>query len=338
MTKKYKVVRLNCKLIPMSPEEIEILSKVGANIIQIDGDKIQPEDFDIDALMVISAKVPSDIVNKLSRCRIIARLGIGVDKIDIKAATDNGIIVTNVPDFCSSELADHTMALMLGVARRLLQLDKGFREIGWSIRNKVNIQRLAGKKLGLIGFGRLAKEVAKRSIAFGLSVFAYDPYISEEEVNSLGAKKIYSLEEIMKECDIISLHLPLNPDTQHLINESLLRKMKPSAILINTARGAIVDEDALEKALREGWISGAGIDVFEHMNLFEEVPTKQYCPFFSMDNVIVTPHAAAQSNEAFDEVRLRAAEEVARVLSGQMPKNIINPDVNPRLLLKDKIR
>lgn len=332
MVKKYKVVRLNCKLMSMIPEEIEILSKAGADVIQIDGDKILPEDFDIDALMVISAKVPGDIINKLSRCKIIARLGIGVDKIDIKAATDNGIIVTNVPDFCSSELADHTMALMLGVARKLLQLDKGFRETDSSIRGKVKIQRLTGKKLGLIGFGKLAREVAKRSKVFGLSIFAYDPYVSKEEINSLGAKKIDSLEEIMKECDIISLHLPLNPDTRHLINESLLRKMKPSAILINTARGAVVDEDALEKALKEGWISGAGIDVFEHMNLFEEVPTKQYSPFFSMDNVIVTPHAASQSDEAFDEVRIGAAQEVARVLSGQAPKNIINPEVRPRLM------
>jgi len=330
MGKRYKVVRLNCKLLPMSPEEIETLAKVEADVIQVTGDEIRPEDFDIDALMVIAAKVPGDVINKLSKCRVIARLGIGTDKIDIDTATKNGIIVTNVPDFCDSELADHTMALMLGVARRLLELDKGFRETDSSIRGRVNIQRLAGKKLGLIGFGRLAREVAKRSVAFGLEILFYDPFVSGEDIKSLGAKKIDSLEEIMRECDIISLHLPLNPDTKHLINENLLSKMKPSAILINTARGAVVDEDALEKALKEGWLSGAGIDVFEHLNLFEEVPTKQPCPFFLMDNVIVTPHAASQSKEAFDEVRLRAAEEVARVLSGQTPKNIVNPKVRPR--------
>jgi len=336
MNGKFKVVRLNCKNRPSMPKEEEILKKAGLDLIKISGDDIEDEDMDADAVMVEAAKLPGDVINRLSKCKIISRIGIGVDKIDINAATDKGIIVTNVPDFCKSELADHTMALILALARRLLQLDKGFREKDWGIRRKVNIQRLDGKIIGFIGFGRLAVAVAERAKAFGLKIFAYDPYISEEAVKSHGGKKIDSLKEIFCQSDIITLHLPLTQGTYHLINEDLLRKMKPTAILINTARGAVVDEPALVKALEEGWIAGAGLDVFENMDLFEEVPTKQYCPFFKFDNVIVTPHSAPVSVESIEEVTQRAAQEVARVLSGLKPENIVNPEVMPKLAyLKD---
>ena len=339
MNTKYKVVRLNCKTRPTMEKEEDHLKKAGLDLIKVSGDEITDENLDADAIMVESAKLPGEVINKLSKCKIISRIGIGVDRIDIKAATDKNIIVTNVPNFCKSELADHTMALILALARRLLQLDKGFREKDWSIRQKVNIQRLDGKKIGFIGFGRLAIEVALRSKAFGLNIFAYDPYVSEEIINRQGAVKVNSLKEIFSQCDIVTLHLPLNPDTFHLINESLLKKMKPTAIFINTARGSIVDEPALVKALAEGWIAGAGLDVFENMNLFEEVPTKQYCPFFQFDNVIVTPHSSPVSIEAIEEVTERAAKEVVRVLSGIKPENIVNPEVLPKFtyLKEDRV-
>ncbi len=327
MDRKFKVVRLNCKTRPVMEKEEYHLKKAGFDLIKVIGDEIKNEDLDADAIMIESAKLPGDVINKLSGCKIISRIGIGVDKIDIKAATDKNIIVTNVPNFCKSELADHTMALILGLARRLLELDKGFREKDWSIRQRVDIRRIDGKKIGFVGFGRLAIEVAIRSKAFGLNIFAYDPYVSEEIINNHGAVKVNSLEEIFGRCDIVTLHLPLNPETFHLIGEDLLKKMKPTAILINTARGAIVDESALVKALAEGWIAGAGLDVFENMNLFEEVPTKQYCPFFQFDNVIVTPHSSPVSVESIEEVTERAAKEVVRVLSGIRPENIVNPEV-----------
>jgi D-3-phosphoglycerate dehydrogenase / 2-oxoglutarate reductase len=336
MSTKFKVVRLNCKTRPTMEKEEDHLKKAGFDLIKVIGDEIADENLDADAVMVESASLPGVVIKKLSKCKIISRIGIGVDKLDIKTATDKGIIVTNVPDFCKSELADHTMALILALARRLLQLDKGYREKDWSIRQKVNIQRLDGKNIGFIGFGRLAVAVAERSKAFGLKIFAYDPYVSEETIKSYGGKKINSLEEIFSQCDIVTLHLPLNPDTFHLINESLLKKMKPTAILINTARGSIVDEPALVKALKENWIAGAGLDVFENMNLFEVVPTKQYCPFFELDNVIVTPHSAPVSVESIEEVTERAAKEVVRVLSGIKPENIVNPEVLAKIkYLKD---
>jgi D-3-phosphoglycerate dehydrogenase / 2-oxoglutarate reductase len=336
MNEKFKVVRLNCKNRPLMPKEEEILKKAGIGIISISGDDITNENLDADAVMVEAAKLPADVIRKLSKCKIIARIGIGVDKIDINAATDKGIIVTNVPDFCKSELADHTMALILALARRLLQLDKGFREKDWGIRRMVNIQRLDGKIIGFVGFGRLAIAVAERAKAFGLKIFAYDPYVSEEAIKNHGGKKLDSLEKIFAQSDIVTLHLPLAPETFHLIGEDLLKKMKPTAILINTARGAIVDEPALVKALQEDWIAGAGLDVFENMDLFEEVPTKQYCPFFKFDNVIVTPHSAPVSVESIEEVTQRAAQEVVRALSGLKPKNIVNPEVMQKLsYLKD---
>jgi D-3-phosphoglycerate dehydrogenase len=336
MNKKFKVVRLNCKNRPPMPKEEEILEKAGMDLIRISGDDIANENLDADAVMVEAAKLPVEVINKLSQCRIISRIGIGVDKIDLSAATNKGIVVTNVPDFCKSELADHTMALILALARRLLQLDRGFREDNWGIRRKVNIQRLDGKIIGFIGFGRLAVAVAERAKAFGLKIYAYDPYVSEETVNSHSGKKINSLEEIFSQSDIVTLHLPLTPDTFHLIGENLFKKMKPTAIFINTARGAVVDEPALVKALEENWIAGAGLDVFENMDLFEEIPTKQYCPFFKFDNVIVTPHSAPVSVESIEEVTERAAHEVVRVLSGLKPENIVNPEVIHKLAyLKD---
>ena len=336
MSIKFKVVRLNCKNRPVTEIEKYQLKEAGLDVVAISGDDITEGNFDADAIMIEAAKLQNEDINKLSKCKIISRIGIGVDKIDVEAATAKGIIVTNVPDFCKSELADHTMALILALARRLLQLDKGFREKDWGIRRQVTIQRLDGKKIGFIGFGRLAIAVAERARAFGLNIFAYDPYVDKEVIKSHGGIKVDSLEEIFSQCDIVTLHLPLTNDTFHLIGESLFKKMKSTAFFINTARGAIIEEPALVKALKEGWIAGAGLDVFENMDLFEEVPTKQYCPFFQFDNVIVTPHSAPVSLESIEEVTERAAKEVVRVLSGRKPENIVNPGVMVKVTyLKD---
>jgi D-3-phosphoglycerate dehydrogenase len=334
MNANYKVIRLNCSNRPVMDKEAEVLKKAGYDVIQINGDEIAEKNLDADAVMVEAASMPGDLINKLFKCRIISRIGIGVDKIDIKAATDKGIIVTNVPNFCKSELADHTMALILGLARKILPLDREFREKDWGIRKKVKIQRLEGKKIGFVGFGRLALDVAKRAKAFGLHIFAYDPYVNEETMKIHDAVKVNSLEEIFSQCDIITLHLPLNPQTYHLIDEKLLKKMKPTAILINTARGSIINEPDLVKALKNNLIAGAGLDVFENMNLFEDVPTKQYCPFFELDNVILTPHSAPVSIESIEEVTERAAKEVVRVLSGIPPENVVNPEVFSKITFK----
>src|SRR5450830_421018 len=330
MKDKYKVVRLNCKLFPVISEETDKLQKIGANFIQIQGDEIPSEHMDADVVMVVSAKIKGEVIKQLSMCGLIARIGIGTDKIDVHEATANGILVTNVPDFCDSELADHTMALLLSAARKIVHLDKNTRTLNLNIRNEVSMRRIAGKKLGLIGFGGLARAVSTRAKTFDLKIFAYDPYVEADEMEKFGVKKINSMENILKDCDFISLHLPLTDKTFHLIGEEQLKMMKPTAILINTARGAIIDEAALVKALSEHWIEAAGIDVFEKLNPFEEVPTKQFSPLFLLENTVLTPHVAATSVESLIEVQTRAAQEVARVLSGKWPENCINPEVIPR--------
>jgi len=327
---KYKVVRLNCKLFPVISDEIQILQSAGADFIQVSGDDIPPELLDSDVVMVVSAKIKGEVIKKLTKCGLIARIGTGTDKIDVAEATDNGILVTNVPDFCTSELADHTIALLLSAARKIVQLDKNTRISNLNIRNVVSLRRIAGKKLGLIGFGTLARSVSNRAKAFALEVFAYDPYVEAYDMEKFGVTKLNSLENILKECDFVSLHLPLNDKTFHLIGEEQLRMMKPTAILVNTARGAVIDEAALAKALSEHWIEAAAVDVFENINPFEEVPTKQFSPLFLLENTVLTPHVAATSVESLIEVQTKAATEVARVLSGRWPENCINPEVKAR--------
>ncbi|MEI7615101.1 MAG: C-terminal binding protein [Actinomycetota bacterium] len=327
---KYKVVRLNCKLFPVISDEIQILQSAGADFIQVQGDDIPEHLLDADVVMVVSAKIKGEVIKKLTKCGLIARIGTGTDKIDVAEATANGILVTNVPDFCTSELADHTIALLLSAARKIVQLDKNTRISNLNIRNEVSMRRIAGKKLGLIGFGTLARSVSNRAKAFALDVFAYDPYVEAYDMEKFGVTKLNSIEDVLKECDFVSLHLPLNDKTFHLIGEEQLRMMKPTAILINTARGAVIDEAALAKALSEHWIEAAAVDVFENINPFEEVPTKQLSPLFLLENTVLTPHVAATSVESLIEVQTKAATEVARVLSGRWPENCINQEVKAR--------
>jgi D-3-phosphoglycerate dehydrogenase / 2-oxoglutarate reductase len=332
--KNFKVVRLNTGYLPIIVKEKEVIKRVGGKIIEIKGNEFPSNSLNADAIMVISASIKSEIIDKLNNCKIIARIGIGTDNIDIGCATKNKIIVTNVPGFCKNELADHTIALLLSCARKIVLQDKKFRNGNyWSIRNSRDIKRIAGKKIGLIGFGELAQEVAKRAQVFGLDVLAYDPYKGSESFKSMIVTKVKILEDLLSKCDFISIHVPLTDETYHLIGEKELKCMKDDAIIINTSRGSIINEDELFKALSNNIIGGAGLDVFEKMNLFEEKPTKKYNPLFKLDNVVITPHSAASSREAYDEVRVEAANEVARVLSGKMPNNCVNPEVIPYIKL-----
>lgn len=325
------VVRLNSRTYPMIPEEENGFKDIGAEMVCIEGSS--PEEIiktakNCDALLVVSSKIDSAVIKQLNKCRIIARYGIGVDNIDIGAATERGIIVTNVPDFCINEMAEHAMALILGVARNIVQMDKNTKNCKWGSRVRGHLRRISGQHLGLIGFGRSGREVALRAIPFGLKIYGYDPYVDKKEINKYDVKPV-SLEYIIRNCDIISLHVPLNVNTYHLIGEPELRSMKKDAVLINTSRGAVVDEDILIKALKEGWIKAAGIDVFEKIDLFDENETLVDSPFFHLDNVILSPHCAACSDESLIEVKKKAIKGVIDVLSGRWPKNCVNPDVIP---------
>ena len=334
--KPFKVVRQETD-VPVLDKERQLLSEVGAEMVSVHD--VSPEVFvpaveDADAIIASNVKINREMMSHLEKCRVIARQGIGVDYIDIDAATDNGILVTNVPGFCAIEAADHTMALLLALSRKLFVMYNMAKSGRMNARSEVRLERLAGKKLGLVGFGHIARAVAKRAKAFELMVYAYDPYVTQEIMQAEGVKPL-SLPELVRTCDIVSLHTPLTKETRHMIGEKELRMMKRNALLINTARGAVVDEDALLRALKEERIAGAGLDVFyKLLDPFTVTNKPVDSPLFSLDNVVLTPHVAATSIEARQTVVLGAAREVCRVLQGLWPKNPVNPSVMPRYPLK----
>jgi D-3-phosphoglycerate dehydrogenase len=263
------------------------------------------------------------VIAELHACRVIARYGTGVDIVDVDAATSHDILVTNVPnDWCENEVADHAMALLLAVARKITVYDRATRAGTWHWQSGAPIHRLRGSLLGLLSFGAIARAIAARAVGFGMRIAAHDPFLSNEEITAAGVEGV-SFDELVTESDCLVIQAPLTPDTHHLFDETQLRRMKPTAILINTARGPIVDDRALHRALSEGWIAGAGLDDIEE----EPAKVRDWRPdnpLFGLDNVVITPHAAYYSEEAIGFVRRFAAEEVVRVLTGQPPLSPVN--------------
>jgi D-3-phosphoglycerate dehydrogenase len=273
-----------------------------------------------DAILTNWQRVTPAVLDAAPRCRIVSRYGVGLDNIAVDHATSLGILVTNVPDFCLEEVSDHTMALLLGCARRVVQFARATRGGVWDLKAGRPLPRLRGQTLGLIGYGNIARALLPKALGFGLNVLVYTPRItpgplgaSVSATNDLGA--------LLRESDYISIHVPLTPTTRGLIDASALRQMKPTAYLINTSRGAVIDEAALERALREGWIAGAALDVLARE------PAAAGHPLLALDNVIVTPHAAFYSEAAIEDLQHRASEHVAQALRGETPSNLVNPAV-----------
>jgi D-3-phosphoglycerate dehydrogenase / 2-oxoglutarate reductase len=262
----------------------------------------------------------------MTRCQIIARFGIGVDNVDIRAATDAGIVVTRVPDYCVDEVSDHTMALLLALVRKIPFANSRVHAGQWGMPEVVPIRRLRGSVLGLVGFGRIPQLVAPKAKAFGIKVVIYDPYVPSSVTSASGVQNM-DFATLLKNSDYVSIHTPLVPETRHLFNADIFAQMKSNAYLINTARGPIVDEAALAHALDTKQLAGAALDV-----LSTEPPSAS--PLFGRDNVILTPHMSFYSEESLVELQTRAAEEVARVLAGQVPRNPVNPEV----LQSDRVR
>jgi D-3-phosphoglycerate dehydrogenase / 2-oxoglutarate reductase len=330
-------LRLNAETFPSTPAETKEFSAAGVNISaaeSIDDPSARSLLPTVDALLVVSAKVRREAIDQLDRCRVIVRYGSGTDNVDVKRATERGIVVANVPNFCLSEVADHTMALLLASARKLILMDRYTRSGHWQARGQENVRRIAGKTLGLIGFGSIAQEVARRAMAFDLKVVAYDPHFDRARARSLGVAEV-GLDALLDGADFVSLHVPLTDKTSHMIGENELRRMKPEAFLINTARGGLVDETALIRALTEGWISGAGIDVYEKLPMFEARPAYIRHPLFDLENVVLTPHSAGTSIESLHQLKLDGAREAIMVLNGRTPQHWVNPDVNPRFHLQE---
>jgi D-3-phosphoglycerate dehydrogenase len=278
-----------------------------------------------DAAAVVAqyATISARVIAELPECRVIARYGTGVDIVDVDAATEHNVLVTNVPsDWCENEVADHALALLLAVSRKITVYDRATRAGTWRWQSGAPIHRLRGSVLGLLSFGAIARAVAARAAGFGMRITAHDPFLSAEEIAATGTQAV-SFDELVTESDCLVIQAPLTSETHHLFDEAQLRRMKPTSILINTARGPIVDDRALHRALSEGWIAGAGLDDIEE----EPAKVRDWRPdnpLFSLDNVVITPHAAYYSEESISTVRRFAAEEVVRVLTGQAPLSPVN--------------
>jgi D-3-phosphoglycerate dehydrogenase len=333
-----RAVRLNATTYPIEPEERQSLAMAGVDLVEVEGrhaDDILAAAGDCDALLVVSSYVPASVISQLTRCRTIARLGAGTDKIDVEVATQCGIVVSNVPDFCLGEQADHTMALLLSFARRLPYMQDAMRKGHWTARQHPGVHRIAGQTLGLIGFGASAQAVARRAAVFGLQLLAWtrSPANYSATAAGLGVTMV-SLDELLDRSDFASIHLPLNTQTRHLLGAPQLARLRPSAALINTSRGAIIDEAALIACLQRRAIAGAALDVFETLDVFAPTGAAPQHPLLELDNVIATPHCAGSSVESTHESKLRGAQHAIAVLNGLWPAYIVNPEVVPRFPLR----
>jgi D-3-phosphoglycerate dehydrogenase len=300
----------------------QVLSSIGAELRMADSptpDGIVAAAASSDALLVTYAKITADMIQRMPKCRIISRFGIGVDNVDIEAATGARIVVTKVPDYCIDEVSDHAMALLLALVRKIPSSSARTHGGRWEMKAVVPIHRLRDSVLGLAGFGRIPQLVAPKAQAFGMKVIAYDPFVPEDAFKRAGVDRV-ELAQLLTTSDYISIHTPLTPETRHLFNRETFGRMKRGAYLVNTARGPIIDEAALAEALDAGQIGGAALDVMS-----QEPPPPS--PLFGRDNVIITPHTSFYSEESLVELQVKAAQEVVSVLSGKSPRNPVNPEV-----------
>ena len=300
----------------------KVLSEIGAEL-KLAADS-SPESVmklaaDADAVLVTYAKINAEMIRQMQKVRIISRFGIGVDNVDLDAATEKGIVVTKVPDYCIDEVSDHAMALLLTAARKIPLANDQVHAGTWRMPNVVPIHRLRGSVLGLVGFGRIPQLVAPKAKSFGMRVVAFDPYVPAEVFRNLGVEKV-EFADLLKISDYVSIHSPLTPETKGLFNADAFSRMKKGSYVVNTARGPIIDEAALAAAIDSGQIAGAALDVMTN-----EPPTGS--PLIGKRNVIITPHTSFYSEESLVELQTKASQEVANVLTGKPPRNPVNPNV-----------
>ncbi len=329
---KFRVARVDKPdvRLPML-EEVEELAKVGAEIIEADWDTeddIIKAAKDADVILTTTAQVTRRVMEALPKLKVVVFYGIGYDTIDVDAATDNGVLVVSIPDYCLEEVSNQAITLLLTWAKKLIFLNNGTKQDRWfeCTRALAPMGAVYDQTLGLIGCGNIGRMTAKKAQPFGLRILGYDPYVDKSLAREYGITLV-SLHELLKESDYVSLHVLLNKETWHLIGENEFRQMKPSAYFINISRGSVVDEAALIKALQEKWIAGAGLDVFE------KEPVDADNPLLKMDNTVVTPHSAYYSDTAFGRLRRSVGQEAATVLSGRWPKNVVNKTVKPKINL-----
>ena len=312
--------------------ELEALGAI-ADIVEIRADT--PEEFadgvrDVDAIITSwGLRIDKTVIDALEQAVCIGVGSVGVDMVDIEAATEAGLVVTNVPDVFIEEVADHAMALLLDMARRTPTMVRMARDGDWYQARPLlsKIPRLFGQTLGLFAFGNVGHCMARRAQAFGMRVIAHDPYVSELEITKEGVEPV-GFDELLERSDYISVHAPHNDETEHSFSTHAFQRMKESAVIINTARGPIIDEAALIDALQSGAIAGAGLDVLE------QEPPELDNPLLAMENVVVTPHVASATTRMRPETRRRVGREVALVLRGKWPMSCVNPTVLPKVTLE----
>jgi D-3-phosphoglycerate dehydrogenase len=305
--------------------EQEVLDEVDGGVELVDGEahdgSLQELVADADAVIVMYEEISADVVDAMSDCRIISRTGIGLDNVDIGAATERGIMVTNVPDYCIDEVSTHTMALLLALKRNVVFYDRQTDAGEWDVAAGPTMHRLQNQTLGLVAFGRTAQEVGRKAAAFGMDVLAWDPYLDDDEIRDAGGEPIDDLADVLNRADVLSVHTPLNEETRGMIGAEEFERLSDEAVVLNVARGGIIDEEELADALDAGEIAGAGIDV-----LTEEPPAADH-PLVGRDDVVLTPHAAWNSVESMEELRRKSAENVRAALEGDVPTYLVNDDV-----------
>ena len=315
---KWRVVITDCDHLDIE-EEKKVFAQIGADLIWA---KLKKEEELIrecqgaDGLLNQYALMTRKVLENLPRLKAIARYGVGVDSIDLKAATDLGIVVGNVPDYCVDEVASQAATMLLTLIRKAVFFNQKVKSGQWDFQQGIPIHRIRGKTLGLVGCGKIGLQVAKIVSSLGVRVLAFDPYLQRLE-----GIELVGLEALLTESDFISIHCPLTESTRHLIGESAFRKMSKHPLIINTSRGPVIDEKALIQALKEGRVSGAGLDVLE------KEPPDPNSPLLKMENVILSPHMGFYSEESIRELNRRTAESVADVLLGKWPRSVVNPEV-----------
>ncbi len=328
---RYRVV-VTDHLFSSMEEEREIFHRIDADLVvgQCRGEEeTLALSRGADAILNTYAPMTAKVIHALERCRLIVRFGIGVDNVAVDAATARGIMVANTSDYCIEEVADQAMALLLACARGLFPSARIARDAAWDFNRMPRLARMRGQTLGLLGLGRIGSAVAQRAKGFAMRILAYDPYAAEESFRKLDVERV-ELDRLLRESDFVSIHIPLNAETTGLVNGEALTKMKPTAYLINVARGKIVDQAALCGALEKGRIAGAALDVLE------AEPPRRDDPICRLDNVILTPHAAWYSEQSRMDMRRKAVGQVVSVLKGELPYSLVNREVLERITVATK--
>lgn len=308
--------------------EQEIISAAGGELIRLHcktEDEVIVNCQDAVGLLNQYAPITRRVMESLPQLKVVSRMGIGVDSVDISAATDLNICVTNVPDGSLEEVSNHALALIMLFARKIAVLNEHVKSAGqWEIKPAMPVRRMSCQTLGLLSFGKIAQRLAEKAAALNIKLLVYDPNVPEAVIAQYGAESV-SFSDLLTNADYLSVHTPLMPETYHLIGGKELALMKSTAVLINTGRGAVIDEQALIAALSEGRLGGAGLDVLE------QEPMPQDSPLRKMKNVIITPHSAWYSEEALIEIRRKTALGVAEILQNQMPTYLVNKQMREKL-------